>query len=336
MDKIKKILVIIPLIALFATPISSFAATTSTPWQLHEKTWGSSSTTFTVYVKKINFVDTGYGSYKNYNVYLNYACTPGSKVTPGDNTCPDVGYFSYNLPIVSKYSTNSYNYYVYKRSITRTSPLPAWGWRIMVIADSGKFTLLQGDIESIKDGETNIVTFKALGKVSYKKPDDITTSSEEEKNAADLSQKGTAGTATSSNDSDSGEATLTITNQTPTDGTIAETKCDGDTGYTEDGIRYYKNGLLADVPCDTPITTLNQVIAVVKNLLNKILLPISATLFSIMVIFGGVSYITSNGNENQADKAKKILTAAIIGLLITLLAYVLIYFFTNAIGGSIG
>jgi hypothetical protein len=116
---------------------------------------------------------------------------------------------------------------------------------------------------------------------------------------------------------------------------MAKTKCDGDIGKTVGGVRVYANGLLEGVPCNTPITTLAQVTALVRNILNKILLPSAATIFTIMIILGGIAYITSNGNEQRATKAKGILTAAIIGLFITTLAYVLVFFFVTAIGGNI-
>lgn len=125
---------------------------------------------------------------------------------------------------------------------------------------------------------------------------------------------------------------LQIEKNTPV---MATTKCDGDIGKTVGGKLVYANGILEGVPCNEPITELKQVVAVIKNVLNKVLLPTVGTLFTIMVIVGGIGYITSNGNEQRATKAKGILTAAIIGLLISVLAYVIVYFFAAAIGGGI-
>jgi len=106
-------------------------------------------------------------------------------------------------------------------------------------------------------------------------------------------------------------------------------------GCAKDNNAKYTTGLLTGVYCNKPITTLGQVIVVVRNIMNQILVPSAATLFTIMIIIGGIVYMTANGNEQRATKAKGILTAAIIGLLITLLAYVLVFLFAGAIGGGV-
>jgi hypothetical protein len=54
-----------------------------------------------------------------------------------------------------------------------------------------------------------------------------------------------------------------------------------------------------------------------------------------MLLIGGILYITSAGNEQRAERGKKVLTAAIIGLLIVTLSYTLIAIFTNIIGGGV-
>jgi len=44
----------------------------------------------------------------------------------------------------------------------------------------------------------------------------------------------------------------------------------------------------------------------------------------IMVIYGGVSYVTSAGNDEAVGKAKKIIMYALIGLIIILLSFVVV------------
>ncbi len=129
---------------------------------------------------------------------------------------------------------------------------------------------------------------------------------------------------------DSGPASASATAKTQT-ADYAETKCGDGVG---DGT-YYTNGILAGVPCDKPITELKEVLQVVKNVMNNVLLPIVGTLFTIMIILGGITYMGSNGNEQTATKAKGILTAAIIGLLITILSYFIVSLFASVIGGGI-
>lgn len=44
----------------------------------------------------------------------------------------------------------------------------------------------------------------------------------------------------------------------------------------------------------------------------------------IMVIYGGVLYVTAGGKEEQSNKAKKVIMFAVIGLIIILLSYALV------------
>ena len=46
----------------------------------------------------------------------------------------------------------------------------------------------------------------------------------------------------------------------------------------------------------------------------------------IMIIFGGFTWMNASGNEERIDKAKKVLKAAIIGLIIILLAWATVTF----------
>jgi len=51
------------------------------------------------------------------------------------------------------------------------------------------------------------------------------------------------------------------------------------------------------------------------------------------MVYAGILYFTSGGNEDQAGKAKKTMTYAIIGLVIAILSYVIINTLINVIGG---
>lgn len=44
----------------------------------------------------------------------------------------------------------------------------------------------------------------------------------------------------------------------------------------------------------------------------------------IMVIYGGVTYVTAAGNQESVDKAKKIIMYAVIGIIIVLLSFALV------------
>jgi cbb3-type cytochrome oxidase subunit 3 len=125
---------------------------------------------------------------------------------------------------------------------------------------------------------------------------------------------------------DTGTATI----NTPTlDQTKCPKKSNGTTSTT------YTEGILKGVPCVGAINSLSEVLTVIKNIVMDFLLPIVGTLFFIMLLIGGILYITSRGNQQQLDRAKKTLTAAIIGLLIVILSYTIIAIFAGVIGGGI-
>lgn len=51
----------------------------------------------------------------------------------------------------------------------------------------------------------------------------------------------------------------------------------------------------------------------------------------IMVIYGGITYVTAAGNQESIDKAKKVIMYAIIGIVIVLISFALI---NTVIGGA--
>ena len=52
------------------------------------------------------------------------------------------------------------------------------------------------------------------------------------------------------------------------------------------------------------------------------------------LILGGFRYITSAGNEEAAESAKKIIVNAIIGIVVIILSYVIVTVIINAVGPS--
>ena len=53
-----------------------------------------------------------------------------------------------------------------------------------------------------------------------------------------------------------------------------------------------------------------------------------------MLIFGGIRYITSGGDQKKVTDAKNTILYAIIGLIIALLAYAIVNFVLNALSSS--
>ena len=63
----------------------------------------------------------------------------------------------------------------------------------------------------------------------------------------------------------------------------------------------------------------------VKNIIN-ILLTVASVVAVIMIIVGGIRYATSNGDSNQVTAAKNTIMYAVIGLVIAIFAYAIVYF----------
>lgn len=66
----------------------------------------------------------------------------------------------------------------------------------------------------------------------------------------------------------------------------------------------------------------------VVHILNLVLgfLPLVAL---VMIMFGGFTWLTAGGNEERVDRAKKTISAAVIGMVLVLLAWAVVKFFAN-------
>lgn len=76
---------------------------------------------------------------------------------------------------------------------------------------------------------------------------------------------------------------------------------------------------------------LNDLLMVGINVSN-IILGIVGSLTLLMFVYGGVMMLISSGNSEQVTKAKGILMAAIIGLIIVFASYTIIQFVMSALG----
>ena len=65
--------------------------------------------------------------------------------------------------------------------------------------------------------------------------------------------------------------------------------------------------------------------SIIGTVINLILSFVGVLLF-VLLIYGGFTWMTAQGNQEKVNKAKKIVTNSIIGLVITLSAYVISYF----------
>ncbi|MBU6447785.1 hypothetical protein KGQ24_03020 [Patescibacteria group bacterium] len=81
------------------------------------------------------------------------------------------------------------------------------------------------------------------------------------------------------------------------------------------------------VPSST-LTGPNTVNDLIIKIIN-VLLSVAAIIAVLFIIIGGFRYITSAGNEEQAEKGRGTLVNAIIGLVIIILAYVIVGIVNN-------
>ena len=82
-------------------------------------------------------------------------------------------------------------------------------------------------------------------------------------------------------------------------------------------------------PGDNPAQTEGDLRTIVLTILKYFL----GLLATIMVIYGGTTYISSAGNDEAVQKAKKIIQYSIIGIIVILLAFAIVQFAITSITG---
>ncbi len=78
------------------------------------------------------------------------------------------------------------------------------------------------------------------------------------------------------------------------------------------------------LPCDTSISSF------IIKIIN-IALTVAGLIAVLFLIVGGFRYITSAGNEETAEQAKKIITNSIIGIVVIILSFVIVRVISNAL-----
>ncbi len=102
--------------------------------------------------------------------------------------------------------------------------------------------------------------------------------------------------------------------------------------------------ILADAPTGeslvpNSIIGIDNIVTVIRNVIRFILL-IAFVLAFIFLIIGGIRWITAGGDEKGVERARGMITAALIGLVIVLVSYALIvlvqtFFGVNIISGNV-
>jgi len=83
----------------------------------------------------------------------------------------------------------------------------------------------------------------------------------------------------------------------------------------------------------SPDTNQNDLASIVATLI-KSFLGLLAIIFVILIIKAGFLWMTASGNEEMISQAKKTLSNATIGLVITIAAYSITYFIFDAVGSA--
>jgi amino acid transporter len=86
-----------------------------------------------------------------------------------------------------------------------------------------------------------------------------------------------------------------------------------------------------DRPTNLPGDQNTTISGTILRYLN-VFLGIVGILAVAYLIYGGFRYITSAGNEETAEEAKKIIQNAIIGLIVIILSYIIITVIIKAVG----
>ncbi len=83
----------------------------------------------------------------------------------------------------------------------------------------------------------------------------------------------------------------------------------------------------------TDVATLSCVPIVIHNVINAALV-FAGLAALIIIIYSGFRYITSRGNQEQIDSAKKSMTYAIIGIVVIFLSFFIVSFISQITGVS--
>ena len=73
----------------------------------------------------------------------------------------------------------------------------------------------------------------------------------------------------------------------------------------------------------------NQNLPDIITTIINVMLFIAAALAVIMIIYGGIRYITAHGDEKQVKVAKDTIVYSVVGLIIAIIAYALVTFIFN-------
>ncbi|MCD4762301.1 hypothetical protein K8R32_05075 [bacterium] len=96
------------------------------------------------------------------------------------------------------------------------------------------------------------------------------------------------------------------------------------------GDAFGKNLTNAATEAQYKTTDMETIVAIVI----KSILGLLGVIFLVLMIYGGFLWMTAKGNEQQVEKAKNLISAAIIGLIIVLSSYAISVFIIKRVGDA--
>ena len=95
-------------------------------------------------------------------------------------------------------------------------------------------------------------------------------------------------------------------------------------------------GKILDKAADTSKTGLSSNLGDTIATVIKTVLALVGTIFLVLTIYAGILWMTAQGEEDKVTKAKDIIKASVIGLVIIMSAYAITAFVTTKLGGATG
>ena len=74
----------------------------------------------------------------------------------------------------------------------------------------------------------------------------------------------------------------------------------------------------------------NDIYQIIGTIISSVL-SLLGVIFIIMIVYGGIIWMTAEGDESRVEKAQNIIRDATIGLIITLSAYAISFFVINTL-----
>jgi len=76
----------------------------------------------------------------------------------------------------------------------------------------------------------------------------------------------------------------------------------------------------------------NQLMILINKVINFIIVDLATPVMALILIYVGITYLTSGGNKNVVQKSKKILMNVVFGYLIVLVAWLVIKTILKSLG----